>query len=486
MKRIAVIGDYNPKEESHRLILESIKDAAAEIQSETEAQWIMSDALDVSEEHLKHFDGFWFAPGSPYRNADNVLSAIQYARENRVPALGTCAGFQHMVIEFARNVLGLHHADSEENDTECADAVIGKLSCTLMNKKEQLIIPDSDFILAQAAGGQKFTGEYRCNYGFNEAYRSVFQNSHMISAIVESENGCLRGFGLKDHPFFIGTLFIPQLDFRGNGPCRIIKSFVKAVSGMSRTDLQDCFMLEDRFPKSFTGYEERPYGILFYNTQNRNSFDSNHAVIFRDKIINLSDTLKEIIAFYLEKGLTPMIYQSAGDNGYFAEIEDDLAREGFDSWIEEQKFMVLTAENRITPNENLVVRKVQSWDPSFEQVFTEAEEPWETEVLKKSLEDPNTALWVAYLADKPIGILYCLTDGKVCRGNYVLVSKQHRNVGAGRALTYHYAEWCKASGIQKAFHWPDGERPEKIYLEAGFRHVETVYAGRAVYKQPKQ
>ena len=148
--------------------------------------------------------------------------------------------------------------------------------------------------------------------------------------------------------------------------------------------------------------------------------------------------------------------------------------------------MVLTAENHIKPNESLTIRKTKEWDSSFEQIFTEAEEPWETEVLKKSLDDPNTTLWVAYLGDKPIGVLYCLTDGMVCRGNYVLVSKKHRNVGAGRTLTYHYVEWCKANGIQKAFHWPAGEHPEKIYLEAGFRHVETVHAGRAVYKQMKQ
>ena len=233
MKRIAVIGDYNPNEESHRLIMESIKDVEAEIQGELEAQWIMSDALDVSAEHLKRFDGFWFSPGSPYRNADSVLSAIQYARENKVPALGTCAGFQHMVIEFARNVLGLPHADSEENDPECADAVIGKLSCTLVRKKEQLEILDSGSLLARTAGGQGFIGEYRCNYGFNEAYRSAFQNSNLISAIVESENGYFRGFELKGHPFFVGTLFIPQLDFRGNGPYRIIQAFVKAVQNQN-------------------------------------------------------------------------------------------------------------------------------------------------------------------------------------------------------------------------------------------------------------
>lgn len=229
MKKIAIIGDYHQNEESHRLIMESIKEVSEEIQSELHAQWIMSDALDVSEEHLKLFDGFWFSPGSPYKDAKNVLSAIQYARENGVPALGTCAGFQHMVIEFARNVLDLYGADSEENDAECADAVITKLSCTLMNKKEPLEISDSNSILARTVGGNELIGEYRCNYGFHEAYRSAFQNSDRIAAIVESKNGYFRGFELKEHPFYIGTLFIPQLDFGGDSSYRIIKSFVKVV-----------------------------------------------------------------------------------------------------------------------------------------------------------------------------------------------------------------------------------------------------------------
>ena len=232
MKKIAIIGDYNQNEESHRLIMESIKEVAEEIQGELEAQWIISDALNVSEEHLKLFDGFWFSPGSPYKDAKNVLSAIQYARKNGVPALGTCAGFQHMVIEFARNVLGLYSADSEENDTECADDVIAKLSCTLMNRKERLEISDSHSILARTVGGDELIGEYRCNYGFHEAYRSVFQNSDMITSIVETKNGYLRGFELKAHPFFVGTLFIPQLDFRGDSSYRIIKSFVKIVLDM--------------------------------------------------------------------------------------------------------------------------------------------------------------------------------------------------------------------------------------------------------------
>lgn len=229
MKKIAIIGDYNPNEESHCRIMESLKEVAQKMQGELEAQWFPSEALDVSGEHLKLFDGFWFSPGSPYKDVKNVLSAIQYARENGVPALGTCAGFQHMVIEFARNVLEICGADSEENDVACADAVIAKLLCTLMYQKEQLTISDSNSILARTVGEHELIGEYRCNYGFNEAYHSVFQNSNEIAAIVKSPNGYLRGFELKEHPFFIGTLFIPQLDFGGDSAYRIIKSFVKAV-----------------------------------------------------------------------------------------------------------------------------------------------------------------------------------------------------------------------------------------------------------------
>ena len=226
--RIAVIGDYNPNEETHSLILRSIEDISGEMGLDIKAMWIGSDEADISG--LGAFDGFWFSPGSPYKNTDNVLAAIRYARENKVPALGTCAGFQHMVIEFARNVLGLQGADSVENNAECEDDVISRLSCSLVMKKEQLKIEGTDSNLVRAMGEGEFTGEYRCNYGFNEAYKSAFRESNIIAATAQNSNGCLRGFEINGHPFFAGTLFIPQLDHKGDGPYRIIKAFIEAVS----------------------------------------------------------------------------------------------------------------------------------------------------------------------------------------------------------------------------------------------------------------
>ena len=66
-------------------------------------------------------------------------------------------------------------------------------------------------------------------------------------------------------------------------------------------NLSDCYLEEDLFPKIFTDYEERSYGILFYNEDNKDSFDSNHAVIYKDKTDDLSSVLSDIIYFYTSK-----------------------------------------------------------------------------------------------------------------------------------------------------------------------------------------
>ena len=66
-------------------------------------------------------------------------------------------------------------------------------------------------------------------------------------------------------------------------------------------NLSDCYLEEDLFPKIFTDYEERNYGILFYNEDNKDSFDSNHAVIYRDKTEDLPGVLSDIVRFYSSK-----------------------------------------------------------------------------------------------------------------------------------------------------------------------------------------
>ncbi len=244
------------------------------------------------------------------------------------------------------------------------------------------------------------------------------------------------------------------------------------------------YMEEDLFPREITSYETRYYGLLFYNEENKESFDSNHAIIYRDKVHDIKVVLNEIISFYKSKGIRPSIYQSIREEGFFAEIERELVDHGFEYWIEEQKYMVLSEKNEIIPNNQIVVRRVTEWEDEYGvEIFEKAGEPWEIDVAKKALMNSNTIFFVAYYNEKPVGMTHChLTDG-VCRVDYLLVSKKHRKMGVGRAIINSFVEYCHEKQIDNCYLWPDGESAEKIYYEAGFRHVETKQAGRATYRQ---
>ena len=241
---------------------------------------------------------------------------------------------------------------------------------------------------------------------------------------------------------------------------------------------------EDLFPREFTAWEEREYGYLFYKEENRESYDSNHALIYKEKITDLGQTLEDIKQIYLEKGMTPILYQSITDDGYFEEIKQELLEHGFDSWMEEQNYMVLSEKNTIIPNSEVVVEKVSHWKEEYAvEIFEKAEEPWEIAVAKKMIEKQNTLFFVASYQGKPVGMLYGHVKEEVCRGDYMLVSKEARNIGVGRTLMHSFVTYCNANQIKNCFLWPDGETAERIYYEAGFRYVETKKAGRAVYKQ---
>src|SRR5690606_8090562 len=104
--------------------------------------WIETDAFDYETAFREVYSGLWLAPGSPYRDMDNVLKAIRFARENNIPAFGNCGGFQHMVIEFARSVCSITGADHEESNPDADELLISKLACSLVQQQEHLTITD--------------------------------------------------------------------------------------------------------------------------------------------------------------------------------------------------------------------------------------------------------------------------------------------------------------------------------------------------------
>ena len=239
---------------------------------------------------------------------------------------------------------------------------------------------------------------------------------------------------------------------------------------------------EDLFPREFTHAIERPWGTLFHNAANPDSYDSNHALIYRDRVDDLPAVLREIAVFYLSRGMKPVIYQSILDDGWFGEIGGEMAAVGFRAWQEPQHWMLLDADSTITASAD--IRRVSAWtDDLATHLYQAAGEPWEIAVAKRQLENANTLYFAAYAEDKPVGAIYGhVNDEGICRIDYLLVATAHRGRGLGRALTHAFVTHCREKGIPCAL-WPDGDTPRRIYEEAGFRFVRTMMAGRASWNR---
>ncbi len=203
--RIAVVGDYQPDAVAHRALPEALKLSAAALGVEVVPTWIATDKVGL----LGRFAGIWVAPGSPFVSFDGALAAIRFARESCTPFFGTCGGFQHAVIEYARNVLGMADADHTETTPTAATPVISRLTCSLVEKTGAVKLVDGTKVRA-AYGVPEADEGYHCNYGVNPAFEMVFAEPSRLRVAARDANGEVRAVELDGHPFFVGTLFQPE------------------------------------------------------------------------------------------------------------------------------------------------------------------------------------------------------------------------------------------------------------------------------------
>ena len=204
---LALIGDYNPDVIAHQAIPIALQQAAEALGLTVHTHWLDTDTLTSTTE-LQRFDGFWCVPASPYRDTDGALRAIRFAREQRRPFLGTCGGFQHAVLEYARNVLGWADAQHGELMPDAERAVITPLDCSLVEVSNTVRLAPYTRI-AQAYSRLDIHEGYRCRYGINPAFADALLDANLIPTGHDSA-GDLRAVELLDHPFFVATLFQPE------------------------------------------------------------------------------------------------------------------------------------------------------------------------------------------------------------------------------------------------------------------------------------
>ena len=144
-----------------------------------ETVWIPTDSVGDSQS-LAGFDGFWCVPGIPYRNADGAMRAIRHARITRTPFLGTSAGFQYAILEYARDVLGLSQADHQKTNPKSAMPLISPLGCALAGVKARVRFLDGSR-LRRAYGAPESIEEYHCSFGLNGRYRRLIEGRTSVS-----------------------------------------------------------------------------------------------------------------------------------------------------------------------------------------------------------------------------------------------------------------------------------------------------------------
>ncbi|MGZ4726302.1 MAG: glutamine amidotransferase-related protein [Acidimicrobiales bacterium] len=220
------VGSLEPQETIEPALLHAAE--ALGIPAPT-VRWVDTDTLarDGAAEHLSGADAVWCAPGSPYRSLDGALEGIRFARERGVPFIGTCAGFQHAVIEVARHVAGISEADHQEYGREGGDLVIHELLCSLVGQRLDVRVVDD--VLATMYGAAQVEERYYCRFGLDPVYVPQLEAAGLLVAGVDVADDQPRVMRLVDHPFFVITLFVPQTSSRTGAPHPLVTALLGAT-----------------------------------------------------------------------------------------------------------------------------------------------------------------------------------------------------------------------------------------------------------------
>ncbi len=211
--KIAIVNKYPNFKQSYLSFYEALYAAALNTNINFEYQEINPETLssDNLKDVLESFDAIVVPGGFGVRGVEGKLLAIEFARENKIPFFGICLGFQLALIEFARNILNLKNATSEEFASDSKVPLIIKYFDSINHKMflgEQEIMIDTNSLVFRFYQKEKILGRHRHRLVFNKKYQRNFEKEGFVfSGVANDENKIIEIIELKNHPFFFATQF---------------------------------------------------------------------------------------------------------------------------------------------------------------------------------------------------------------------------------------------------------------------------------------
>lgn len=236
--KVALVGKYVELKDAYLSVSEALTHGGIYNDANVEIKWIHSEEVtdENVDELLSDVDGILVPGGFGDRGIEGKITAIKYARENKVPFLGICLGMQMAVVEFARNVLGFKDAHSAEFSKDTLHPVIdlmpeqkdvenlggtmrlGVYPCKLMKNTKALEIYNEELIYER----------HRHRYEFNNKYREIFEKNGMIISGISPDRRLVEIVELKGHPWFVASQFHPEFKSRPTRPHPLFKGFIGA------------------------------------------------------------------------------------------------------------------------------------------------------------------------------------------------------------------------------------------------------------------
>ncbi|MCC5932836.1 MAG: CTP synthase [Candidatus Cyclonatronum sp.] len=236
---VGLVGKYVEHHDAYISIVESLIHAGAVNDAKVKLHWIQSDEVTPENVHKK-LDGLHailVAPGFGPRGVAGKLTAVQFAREQKVPFFGICLGMQCAVAEFARNVCGMEMANSTEFDEKTPWPVIDIME-DQRNQRETggtmrlglfgCALKEGSFAAA-AYGTELIQERHRHRYELNNNYREQLEQAGMRMAGVNPDRNLVEIVEVADHPWFVGVQFHPELKSKVVEPQPLFVHFVKAA-----------------------------------------------------------------------------------------------------------------------------------------------------------------------------------------------------------------------------------------------------------------